>query len=152
MEIQCSNNEIPCSAHVPQLGSCALRFLVQHMVCRTLNFSVKKFHSARCMPATLQFKDFTPLSKTACPSTLVGIQGSSWPMISTSLLILPHNSRDFQASMTSSKQSWMPKKGRSQDCHRAEKAISFLSRAHWQRSFGAPPLDSGGLEQGGLAT
>ena len=69
-----------------------------------------------------------------------------------SLLILPHSSRDFQASMTSSKQLWMPKKGKSQDCHRAEKAISFLSRAHWQRSFGAPPLDSGGLEQGGLVT
>jgi len=30
----------------------------------------------RCMSATLQFKGFTPLSKTACPSTLVGIQGS----------------------------------------------------------------------------
>jgi len=30
----------------------------------------------RCMSATLQFKCFTPLSKTACPSTLVGIQGS----------------------------------------------------------------------------
>ena len=31
----------------------------------------------RCMSATLQFKDFTPMSKTACPSALVGIQGSS---------------------------------------------------------------------------
>ena len=31
----------------------------------------------RCMSATLQFQAFTPLSKTACPSTLVGIQGSS---------------------------------------------------------------------------
>ena len=30
----------------------------------------------RCISATLQFKGFTFLSKTACPSTLVGIQGS----------------------------------------------------------------------------
>ena len=39
----------------------------------------------RCMSATLQFKGFTPLSKTACTSTLVGIQDSSKPMISTPL-------------------------------------------------------------------
>jgi len=54
-------------------------------------------------------------------------------------LILLHNSRDFQTSISLSKQVWIPKKGRSQDCHRAEKAISFkgsLAEELWSTTTG----------------
>jgi len=40
-------------------------------------------------------------------------------------LILAHNSRDFQTSISLSKQLWIPKKGMCQDCHRAENITSF---------------------------
>jgi len=110
------------------------------------------------MSATLQFKYFTPMSKTACPSTWWAPR----QLIVNGQFLLAQRVTSGAADTGSQFKRLSDLNVtlqpvidtlRKAGCKTAiEKHRPLLSRACWQGSLGAPALDSGGLGQGELVT